>query len=735
MVSITRNMLEGFVREGSFKWLLGNRSLFDDEFEEMAKSPNSRKNWITELSPVANVVVRRCSRILEIPSHELRSNFDEEASDSLKHPLKYARNFLEYCCFRALALSTQVIGHLSDKAFRRLTYDMMLAWELPAASSQPLVKLDDECSVGGEAFSRIAPAIPTIADVIICDNLFDVLTASTGGRLRFSMYEKYLVSLERAIRKYKSQSESSLLSDIRSKTGEKILEVDGTVTTQPVLQHVGVSTWPGRPDAIWNIPSLVQLSIFPYVGSVGFLTVGRLILTDHALYFEDLRVVVSYDKAKIYDLSGELKQVVKPVLTGPWGTKLFDKAVMYNSLLLSEPVVMEFPELKGHSRRDYWLAIIREILYAHKFVRKFQIKGVERDDALLKAVLGILRLQALQEMPVLKPLRYEALLLFNLCDQLPGGDLILETLARMLASQVYDRANNLSDRSTMYSVSALAMMSNLGLAFGRSSTVPSEAGLFVGDIVVGELSALESAVRESRNSFKKVELAQASIDGAKMEGLDINLAVMEELLFPIIKLGKSILFLESWDDPVKSMVFCSVTSYIIYKGWMGLSFALLILFIAIFMLLNRWFNKGRPIYELKVMAPPAMNTMEQLLKLQNAISQLEELVQDGNVVLLKLRALSLSVFPKASEKLALGLVAIALVLAFLPSGWAKRERIPPSEKLCPHWTGLCMEPWRGSSGSVDFMKQGLELGRLTAELVSETLSSGGAAVLGWVKEG
>ncbi|KAF9616195.1 hypothetical protein IFM89_028971 [Coptis chinensis] len=57
------------------------------------------------------------------------------------------------------------------------------------------------------------------------------------------------------------------------------------------------------------------------------------------------------------------------------------------------------------------------------------------------------------------------------------------------------------------------------------------------------------------------------------------------------------------------------------------------------------------------MAPPAMNTMEQLLKLQNAISQLEELVQDGNVVLLKLQALSLSVFLK---------VAIALVLAFLP---------------------------------------------------------------------
>lgn len=50
----------------------------------------------------------------------------------------------------------------------------------------------------------------------------------------------------RAIRRLQSQSESSLLSSIRSARGEKILEVDGTVTTQPVLEHVGTSTWPGK---------------------------------------------------------------------------------------------------------------------------------------------------------------------------------------------------------------------------------------------------------------------------------------------------------------------------------------------------------------------------------------------------------------------------------------------------------------------------------------------------------
>lgn len=60
---------------------------------------------------------------------------------------------------------------------------------------------------------------------------------------------------------------------------------------------------------------------------------GRLTLTDHALYFEAHRVV-SYEKAKIYDLAEDLKQVVKPELTGPWGTRLFDKAVFYKSVSL-----------------------------------------------------------------------------------------------------------------------------------------------------------------------------------------------------------------------------------------------------------------------------------------------------------------------------------------------------------------------------------------------------------------
>lgn len=78
------------------------------------------------------------------------------------------------------------------------------------------------------------------------------------------------------------------------------------------------------------------------------------------------------------------------------------------------------------------------------------------------------------------------------------------------------------------------------------------------------------------------------------------------------------------------------------RGWLGYVLVMLLLFIAIFMLLTKLCNKGQPINHVKVTAPPAMNTMEQLLAVQNAISQVEELVQDGNVILLKLRALLLA---------------------------------------------------------------------------------------------
>lgn len=163
----------------------------------------------------------------------------------------------------------------------------------------------------------------------------------------------------------------------------------------------------------------------------------------------------------------------------------------------------------------------------HKFIRKYQINGVEHDDVLSKAVLGILRLQAIQEINSSSPLRYEDLLMFNLCDQLPGGDLILEALANMSSFRERDRSNNYDGGGIgMYSVSSLAMISNLGFLGGSSNNI-NETGLLVGEIAVGEMSPLERAVKESKSSYKNVVMAQATVDGVKVDGIDTNMAVMK----------------------------------------------------------------------------------------------------------------------------------------------------------------------------------------------------------------
>ena len=90
----------------------------------------------------------------------------------------------------------------------------------------------------------------------------------------------------------------------------------------------------------------------------------------------------------------------------------------------------------------------------------------------------------------------------------------------------------------------------------------------------------------------------------------------------------------------------SVISVFVFRQWLGYAFAVMFILIAIFMVLTRFISEGCPVDEVKVLAPPPMNKMEQLLAVQNAISQAEGFIQDGNVVLLKIRALWLSIFPQ-----------------------------------------------------------------------------------------
>ncbi|XWS54387.1 hypothetical protein CRYUN_Cryun10bG0085700 [Craigia yunnanensis] len=651
------------------KFMKNNQSTLKSLFQRKKSSPNDAESLessprsIPQLSHLANSVVSRCSKILKIPTEELQHRFDIELPESVKQLFTYSRNFLEFCSYQVLHKVSGNPDYLSDPEFCRLTYEMMLAWEAPCVEcergiqetsssneeevedeeggslfySSPMnmaVQVDDKKTVGREAFARIAPVCAAVADIITVHNLFDALTSSSGHRLHFLVYDKYLRSLDKVIKAAKNTLGPSL-SNLPLSEVEIILDIEGAVPTQPVLQHVGISAWP-----------------------------GRLTLTNFALYFESLGVGV-YDKAVRFDLATDLKQVIKPELTGPLGARIFDKAVMYKSTIVTEPVYFEFPEFKGNFRRDYWLDISLEILHAHKFARKHSFKETQQSEVVARAILGIFRYRAVREAFHFFASQYKTLLSFNLAESLPGGDVILETLSSRLALLNADTSPLTVKQLPTSSPVSLLALNQLGFILQKDANLDREA-LIVGDFSVGETNPLEIAVKQSISNTGRAEAARATVDQVKVEGIDTNLAVMKERLFPVIELATRLELLASWKDPSKSTVFLMLTCCAIIRGWIRYILASIFVFFAIIMLWCRHFNEGKPLEAFRITPPPNRNAVEQLLTLQETVSQLEALIQTGNVMLLKLRALLFAVLPQATDRVALLLVFMAVLLAFVP---------------------------------------------------------------------
>ncbi|KAL8157756.1 hypothetical protein AgCh_002455 [Apium graveolens] len=618
------------------------------------------------LSPIANSVISSCSKILHKPIEELQHCFDTEHPNIIKESLVYARSLLEFCSYQALNTMTRHPNYLADKNFRRLTFDMMLAWEGPTAENEETAfrsnqevedeegwslfysnstnmasQVDDNKTVGLEAFARIAPACTVIADVITVHNLFDVLTLSSEHKLHFIIYDKYLRSLEKVIKSAANVNKPSSASNLQLTEGEIILDIDGTVPTQPIFQHIGISGWP-----------------------------GRLTLTNNSMYFESMGVGI-YDKAVKFELSADMKQVIKPDLTGPLGARLYDKAVMYKSTSITDPVYFEFTEFKGSSRRDYWLDIILEILNAHKFIRMYNLKKIQKSEALARAALGILRYRAVKEAFQNFPSNYKSLLCFNLAESLPGGYTILQTLSSRLSllddssSQRDSVKSPRANRQLKHPISHLTLCRH-GIILENEVGIDKEEIQQVGDVCVGEINPLEMAVKQSKQDTGRAEAARATVDQVKVEGIDTNIAIMQELLFPLIESFNRLQRLASWEEPSKSTAFLVLVSFVILGGWMKYVLPSVFIFVAIMMGCNRFANYGKPLEAFNITAPPYRNAVEQLLALQEAIIELEALIQAGNVVLLKVRALLFAALPQATDRIAISLVIMAVVFAFVP---------------------------------------------------------------------
>jgi phosphatidate phosphatase PAH1 len=50
----------------------------------------------------------------------------------------------------------------------------------------------------------------------------------------------------RSIKTIKGQVTQALVKALQLDMKETVIDIDGTVTTQPVLQHMGIFSWPGE---------------------------------------------------------------------------------------------------------------------------------------------------------------------------------------------------------------------------------------------------------------------------------------------------------------------------------------------------------------------------------------------------------------------------------------------------------------------------------------------------------
>jgi hypothetical protein len=211
------------------------------------------------------------------------------------------------------------------------------------------------------------------------------------------------------------------------------------------------------------------------------------------------------------------------------------------SLLIdrSEPVFFEFPQFKGHSRRDYWFAVIKEVLHAHKFIRRYKLANFQKAEALSVATLGILRYRTVKEGFHILPAYFKTTLAFNLAEKLPKGDKILEALYGQL-KQHCSRFRGSDDLAAQSSSDDLTLVDpfplsahtlvRMGLLTLKEEDNPEERDFAAGDVQIGGTSSVQMALERSVGYSGRVEAARATLDQVKVEDIDTNVAVLKVMI-------------------------------------------------------------------------------------------------------------------------------------------------------------------------------------------------------------
>lgn len=146
--------------------------------------------------------------------------------------------------------------------------------------------------------------------------------------------------------------------------------------------------------------------------------------------------------------------------------------------------------MTSSTRRDHWLALVKEIMLLHKFLTKFKVESpLKAWEMHARTILGIIRLHAAREMLRISPPDPKSFLIFALFDELPTGSNVLQELAESLKTG-----------ETGHPCSATSILRNLNV---------SQVGTQKTEMEVGSesnrpenLSSLETAVEQVRAEAK-----------------------------------------------------------------------------------------------------------------------------------------------------------------------------------------------------------------------------------------
>ncbi|XP_075097412.1 uncharacterized protein LOC107789737 isoform X3 [Nicotiana tabacum] len=602
------------------------------------------------LSSIANDVLQRCSLRLDTSVDELVHEFEAGWEPKMEG---YSRKLVEFCCSKALTdICSKLEETLVDGSFSRIMFDMMLAWETPSSADEerhtecmskekeerkvtckmpqeqddiplfysdvmPLL-VDNKPSVGEDAFLWLGTLVHLVADIVNGRFTFETLTAATENRLHFPAYDLFLKEIEKCVKHLQKQTTPT---GMEMADDEFILHVEGTATSQRVVRHIGGTSWP-----------------------------GRLTLTNYALYFE-ASGVLSYKDAIKLNLSKDTEQTVKPAATGPWGAPLFDKAIVYESSELQEGVVFEFPEMTSSTRRDHWLSLVKEIILLHRFLQKFKVDSpLESWEMHARTILGIIRLHAAREMLRISPPVPKNFLIFDLLDELPKGDYVLKELAESLKKV-----------DTGHPCSASSILRSLNVAQLFVPTVEVKEindnvrGKEINDSItsplqVDNVSPLESAIEQSREEAKEIELAKATVEELKEEGIGNSVQVLMGLLKPLKKLVPYVQEAFTWERPLYSSILVVTTMVVIYKEWVGKVLAGLLLGIVATMIWARRRRIPDKVHRIVVYTGSDQTTMESIVSAQQGLRSVYDLIQTTNIIILKIWSVLVSKAPKHHQR-------------------------------------------------------------------------------------